>query len=756
MRLRVLVLVVVQLAAIMLVSSLASARPAAANTWAGVWNTDLGTLTLDAGGSGTKVSYYPGTFTGTVTGNVDKGTWTEATTPPKEGTFEITMSADGHSFTGSWAYKDVAYPGGYGGGGGWNGTCASGECLKNSAAPPPPPPTGCHPLSKSAAGISAAVAASSRARTAAIGPQSRLRATCGGLAVALSVVSPKGFASPWVEVNKSVVFGVVVTGLDVLFPDRLVIRWMDLAEAAKSRRFRDLTSVSCPQLQCEFPLSSRFPRTIELQAAVVSFGKDAFRPSEIVTVSWLPAVKKLSFDYTVPPRLDGKPGGPVEYVNGGENAQPKSWPVDLKVTSCPDPDKNTYDWDYTSPTAGTKELELPTPRRLTSKCTWRAQFPGPSNPKLVGSSEGVFQVALKVKENAGIDIQKYEGTRAVMVQDFLVLGLGDSLGSGEGNPPFQDLQCDRSALSYQALAALALQRADKTKKTSVTFVHLACSGASIVDHVANPGVNGGLLAPYQGINPGVPLKSQLEQAKTLIGAREVDAILLSAGVNDLEFGRIASTCADPRNLAADADGHPIECFNRPYTDKAGNTQFTDAAGQTQGTLRAFLQQRVATLPTLYQKLKDELKNAFSSTGWVFPSNRVIITQYPDTLHGGAQGLLCPGLDLAAQAGSIVRLTAGEVEFLANEFLAPLNTAIAATATAPDPWSVVSLTGPFTQNGYCANPHWVVTRRESFAGQGNDNGALHPNNAGHAWISTAVANALEAQLLPGGVPRKPRT
>jgi hypothetical protein len=313
------------------------------------------------------------------------------------------------------------------------------------------------------------------------------------------------------------------------------------------------------------------------------------------------------------------------------------------------------------------------------------------------------------------------------------------------------LQCDRSALSYQALAALALEQ--KNDQTSVTFVHVACSGASIADYVADPGVNGGLLAPYEGVNPGKLLPSQLEAAKALIGAREVDAILLSAGVNDLEFGHIVETFANPLNWKEDAHAQHIECSEEPYTDKAGNTQFTDAAGQTNTTLRGFLQQRLAMLPASYVKLKAALKT-FDSSPWAFPEDRVLITQYPDTLH--TQGQLCPGLDLHAAKGSIVRLTQGEVEFLADHFLTPLNAAIASTANAPDSWSVVSLAGTFTKHGYCDNDHWVVTRAESFARQGNTFGALHPNDAGHAWISTAVSNKLVAQLLPGGNPRKPRT
>src|ERR1019366_1924980 len=65
------------------------------DTWAGVWNSDFGPLTLDAGGSGSYTGFNPGTVTGSVsngaaTGEIDVGTWTQPGTPTKNGTFEFT------------------------------------------------------------------------------------------------------------------------------------------------------------------------------------------------------------------------------------------------------------------------------------------------------------------------------------------------------------------------------------------------------------------------------------------------------------------------------------------------------------------------------------------------------------------------------------------------------------------------------------------------------------------------------------------
>ncbi len=124
---------------------------------------------------------------------------------------------------------------------------------------------------------------------------------------------------------------------------------------------------------------------------------------------------------------------------------------------------------------------------------------------------------------AGLPVTLRLGASAASVTTLIkpkhevILGLGDSYGSGEGNPdqpttwepwftPDQgdtrwlvreigvdqsprwvDDRCHRSFYSYQSLAAL--QRASADPHKLVTFVHLACTGAEIFN---------GILAPQNG------------------------------------------------------------------------------------------------------------------------------------------------------------------------------------------------------------------------------------------------------------------
>jgi hypothetical protein len=70
-------------------------------------------------------------------------------------------------------------------------------------------------------------------------------------------------------------------------------------------------------------------------------------------------------------------------------------------------------------------------------------------------------------------------------------------------PTWQSEQCHRSALAGPARPARAIEQADE--RTSVTFLHLACSGATI---------NDGLLGSYAGIEPGARLPPQVTAARS--------------------------------------------------------------------------------------------------------------------------------------------------------------------------------------------------------------------------------------------------
>jgi hypothetical protein len=107
----------------------------AAMPWAGRWQTNLGVMELGQDGSRVYGGYETdqGQIGGTAKGQVLTGTWVQAPSfqmPEDGGTFKLTMSDDGQSFTGRWRY---------GTSGAWEKTKWSGQRLPPEPTPSPSP-----------------------------------------------------------------------------------------------------------------------------------------------------------------------------------------------------------------------------------------------------------------------------------------------------------------------------------------------------------------------------------------------------------------------------------------------------------------------------------------------------------------------------------------------------------------------------------------------------------------------------------------
>ncbi|TNE36238.1 MAG: hypothetical protein EP347_11645 [Alphaproteobacteria bacterium] len=186
----------------------------------------------------------------------------------------------------------------------------------------------------------------------------------------------------------------------------------------------------------------------------------------------------------------------------------------------------------------------------------------------------------------------------IKVRDYLIVSIGDSVSSGEGNPDapakligtylcgsilkpadadtmsFAEIQaqcellsaekdlskshpnaialytpagwvddsCHRSKNNFAALYAKELERNDP--HSSVTFLSFACSGAKITS---------GILGPYAGVEGSerpTPMPGQLDQVKQTVGSRWIDSMLVTAGANDLDWDGILKKCVEDYPLTA--------------------------------------------------------------------------------------------------------------------------------------------------------------------------------------------------------------
>jgi hypothetical protein len=321
------------------------------------------------------------------------------------------------------------------------------------------------------------------------------------------------------------------------------------------------------------------------------------------------------------------------------------------------------------------------------------------------------------------------------LRDRLVLGIGDSLASGEGVPDepiserrpaalWGNKQCHRSARSHQALTARAIARRDPT--SSVTFVHLACSGAAFTD---------GLFGAYKGIEPaqGALLAGQFAQFRQISGGRRPDVVLMAIGVNHAHFGAVLKYCTVGFQSAR------FNCRDSHVAFNEESGQFSQNSGGP--LLTEYVRERLAGLPLLYAQVDHELDLLK-----VKPS-RVYIVVYPDPTRERNGRTFCDHF-LQAGFGGAGSIDPEDTRWLANGYALPLNAAVLAAARRHHWNAVKAYADEFSEHGYCAgNQRWTVTWDDSNEMQGDENGTVHPNYTGHREIAKFEEKAVLNDLFP---------
>lgn len=311
------------------------------------------------------------------------------------------------------------------------------------------------------------------------------------------------------------------------------------------------------------------------------------------------------------------------------------------------------------------------------------------------------------------------------------------------NEAWGNEDCNRSARAAPARAALALEQSDP--RTSVTFVHLACTGATVD---ANRG----------------RLRQQIPWAAELIGSREIDAVLLSIGGNDAGFADIATACAVQQPCYSITPAFD-PAVARPVCSLLGVLGYEAKCNEVFANLpdrsaNELLAEGVAGLPAKYAEVAGELFPTLS--GLLEPdaadrvrSSRVYITEYVDMTKDHSRAYC--RLELTNPLGAMPGMTVDEMEWLDVVAGRSINRAVADAAGAHG-WTLVSqIYDAYAPHGYCADDHWVVRIHESFLLQGDYLGTAHPNIPGHTHNGQAILAALMPDLYPlgiGGAPRAP--
>jgi len=434
---------------------------------------------------------------------------------------------------------------------------------------------------------------------------------------------------------------------------------------------------------------------------------------------------------------------------------------------------------------------------------WSAELP-----------QGVFDVDLTAHFGEWVG-----HVRATLeVKDILIVSIGDSYSSGEGNPesssitqvsgaemvqrvywaddgasprtnssfaeyhfhPFapppatldlhaansvtrDHIRAHRSTLSWPAQVALAIERADP--HTSVTFVSVAASGAS---------VEKGLLGPFDGVplpfstDNFAPMPAQVDQVASLVGSRTIDVLLVSAGMNDIGFRYALSALALHDYIGVNITYDMIKAAVH-----VGDWRFLNFLEGWVVTLKEFAslgRQQVVDwgttsgldrLPTLFTALSNAIHTKLSA-------HQILIAEYADPtgkFDDNGNLVYCPHMlnDVTEPA----HIDANEAKWGFENILIPLNTAIRNAAISHG-WRYVGTIANRFGNGHgiCADPPydrddyspnawnvqpwptagrvaWFRPARGSaaiegpFFSYGLTQGTMHPNEFGHQAVKEAV-------------------
>lgn len=404
---------------------------------------------------------------------------------------------------------------------------------------------------------------------------------------------------------------------------------------------------------------------------------------------------------------------------------PKGFPVELDACRSTGAE---YRWRITRDGRAVKTTAW---RSLTSqRCREEVRLP-----------EAAYGLELQVRSGGRTD----RASLRAEVRNILIVAMGDSYASGEGNPrnvqawldegpPFRpywdDDPCNRSVLGAPSRAALALE--ESSPRTSVTLVNVTCSGATVAR---------GILGPQTANGQST---SQIEQATAIITGHEADVVLLSIGGNDVGFTSVLQACALSNNCP----------LTKPPSGVLGAYPTVQSGVQARtGQLPADFDRIAACLGTESCTLKDGRVVAGLPTAEDF---RVLPTLYPDITRA-ADGQPCSYLTLTPSDFAWARSTmllpdpprpypyvtvSGATVPLPMDS-GSLNQVIAATFRLPG-WQPVA--GTWAASGDSAKGHGVCAGDQAWVFgittlAGFSSASFHPNPLGQEAMGRAIAQAL---------------
>lgn len=320
------------------------------------------------------------------------------------------------------------------------------------------------------------------------------------------------------------------------------------------------------------------------------------------------------------------------------------------------------------------------------------------------------------------------------LQNHLIVSIGDSFSSGEGNPevPLTGRDCGNTTKKFRKIGSSFLStdagwlepEAHRSRQagtfqavemletidphSTITFLSFATTGAEVVS---------GLIKPQKDFQKEHKLGGQIDEIANTIGERTIDALLISIGVNDLGFSdRIEGL------LLGD------------IADAGDNKERDEMLRSLPGDLRKIN----ANLGRLNRELRRKK----------FGVNEIYLAEYPNALFDdkdrfdrvfvtGGCGLFETKFDadISDKDARAIKEVAGRLN----------STNQGASRRMGWNW-IGGITKGFEGHGYCSGSSFFVFAETSCEKQGDFKGMLHPNSKGHKVYRNEIFKALIPQLF----------
>ena len=477
--------------------------------------------------------------------------------------------------------------------------------------------------------------------------------------------------------------------------------------------------------------------------------------------------------------LEAKPGVKVIFSDSrdpeiGRDPERRgrvSRPVEIKRLDLPD-DVTSYEWHVELVGGGfSKDISRQVPK---------GSLPTPYVVRFELPQVGTYEITCRLVGKS----RDYVYKDKIELRDYLIVSVGDSYASGQGNPDkpgepagfdpdidwwdvfnpvkvsyelskealdwgwnrlkrdfttvtlaakatidmdpppeWFEAEADRSLISGPAIAARRLE--NLKEGVVITFLPFARTGSEIKN-----GLLGSRTSDGTPIDGWIGRIGQIEEVERTIEDRQIDALLISIGGNDVGFS------GGLKDLIAGDLG--------PLILIAANDV------QAREKVKRNIEEKMATLEGHFQELADAVSQ--------LNVRDVYITEYPTAqfdlvINGEAKPSKGCGVFSTDFNANIDR----EDAELFHEAGVKLNLLIKQVAETHGWHYVDGIDERFRGGGYCSgrDERLFVQARESLIIQSDTNGTLHPNRRGHQIYAEQLAEAIEKHTITKKVRDKPQ-